>query len=207
MLRVGLTGGIASGKSAVAEMFAAHGAPVVDTDSIAREVVAPGSPGLDDVRNAFGAQVLAPGGGLDRAKLRRLVFADPALRRKLEAVLHPLIRERTLVKLREIRAPYAIVVVPLLVETAFAAIVDRVLVVDCPRETQIRRVMERDAIERAAAEAILDAQADRAARLAAADDVIDNGGALAETRQRVAELHTQYLDAARDCRGRRGRAE
>jgi dephospho-CoA kinase len=193
VLRIGLTGGIASGKSTVAEMLEARGAAVVDTDVIAREVVAPGSPGLSAVRDAFGDSVLASDGGLDRRKVRGLIFANPDLRKRLESMLHPLIRGRALEELAAVDAPYAILAVPLLVETGFADIVDRILVVDCPREAQIERVIA--------------AQTDRAARLAVADDVIDNGGSLDHTRDQVEILHRRYLDLARDCRSPRGRAE
>jgi dephospho-CoA kinase len=207
VLRVGLTGGIASGKSQVAEMFAALGAPVVDTDQIAREVVVPGTPGFAAVRAAFGAAILAADGGLDRGKLRDLVFEDSRARRRLESILHPLIRAATLTRLAVIEAPYAIVVVPLLLETDFAALVDRVLVVDCPPELQLERVMRRDSVRRVRAESIVAAQLDRAARRAAADDVIDNSRTLEHTRGQVVALHRRYLELARDCPSPRGRAE
>jgi dephospho-CoA kinase len=208
VLRVGLTGGIASGKSQVAEMFAALGVPIVDTDLLAREVVAPRTAGLRAVRAAFGPEILAPDGSLDRAKIRDVVFADSGARARLEAILHPLIRTATLARLAAIeKAPYAIVVVPLLLETDFATLVDRVLVVDCPREMQLERVMRRDALSRRRAESVVSAQLDRAARLEAADDVIDNSGTLAHTRAQVADLHSRYLEHARDCPSPRGRAE
>jgi dephospho-CoA kinase len=207
VLRVGLTGGIASGKSQVAEMFAALGAPIADTDPIAREVVAPGTAGLAAVRAAFGTAILAADGSLDRVKLRDLVFEDGGARRRLEDILHPLIRTATLARLAVIEAPYVIVVVPLLLETDFGALVDRVLVVDCPREMQLERVMRRDSVSRQRAESMVSAQLDRAARLDAADDVIDNSGTLAHTRAQVAALHRRYLELARDCPSPRGRAE
>ena len=207
MLRVGLTGGIASGKSRVAEMFAALGVPIVDTDEIAREVVAPGTAGLAAVRAAFGAAILAEGGSLNRGKLRELVFDDGSARRRLEAILHPLIRAATLARLSMLEATYVIVVVPLLLETDFAALVDRVLVVDCPPETQLERVMRRDSVSRPRAESIVSAQLDRKARLDAADDVIDNSRTLEHTRVQVGALHTRYLELARDCPSPRGRAE
>ncbi|HVY66039.1 MAG TPA: dephospho-CoA kinase [Gammaproteobacteria bacterium] len=195
-LVVGLTGGIASGKSAVAAMFVALGAGLVDTDVVSREVVAPGEPGLAAVRAAFGPRVLRPSGELDRAALRSLVFEDEAKRRQLEALLHPLIRERTRAKLAEIGTPYAIVAVPLLVETDFGELVDRVLVVDCPEHVQLERLMKRDAIPRPEALAMLRAQADRATRLKAAHDVIDNSGTREATRTQVELLHRRYLDLA-----------
>ena len=207
MLRVGLTGGIASGKSLVGDMFAALHVPIVDTDRIAREVVALGTPGLAAVRAAFGTAILTVDGNLDRAKLRDLVFTDSAARHWLEGILHPLIRAATLERLAAIEAPYVVVVVPLLLETGFEALVDRILVVDCPRDMQLERVMRRDAVSRQSAESVLGAQLDRAARLDAADDVIDNSGTLEQTRTQVAALHARYLELARDCPSLRGRAE
>jgi dephospho-CoA kinase len=195
-LVVGLTGGIASGKSAVAAMFVALGAGLVDTDVVAREVVAPGEPGLAAVRNAFGPGILRASGELDRAALRSLIFADPAKRHRLESLLHPLIRAETLRKLRGIAAPYALVAVPLLVETDFGRLVDRVLVVDCPEQVQLERLLRRDAIPHAEALAMLRAQTDRASRLKAAHDVIDNSGTREATRAQVEQLHRRYVDMA-----------
>lgn len=192
MLRVGLTGGIASGKTTVAELFAELGAGVIDTDRVAREVVAPGEPGLAAVREAFGPGVISSSGALDRGALRTVVFADPEKRRRLEAILHPLIRARTLAQLDQLDAPYALVVVPLLFETGFEALVDRVAVVDCPRSAQLERLMARDGIDTAQAEAILNAQIDRQTRRARADDVIDNSADLERTRRRVRALHARY---------------
>jgi dephospho-CoA kinase len=195
-LTIGLTGGIASGKSAVATMFVELGAGLVDTDVIAREVVAPGEPGFAAVLQAFGRSVLDKSGELNRAALRSIVFADPARRRELEALLHPLIRARTRQKLAELHTPYAIVAVPLLVETQFGELVDRVLVVDCPEQTQLERLMKRDALPRSEALSMLAAQVDRATRLRAAHDVIDNSGSREATRMQVAQLHRRYLDLA-----------
>ena len=207
MLRIGLTGGIASGKTAVAETFVQLGASLVDTDAVAREVVAPGQPALEEVRRAFGDGVVDPRGELDRRALREIIFANEDRRRELEAILHPRIRKRTLELLEQARGAYVIAAVPLLVETGFAEHVERVLVVDCPVEVQIERLMQRDHIDRSAAEAAIAAQADRAARLAAADDVIDARGSRASTRQQVEKLHERYTDLARDCRARQRRAE
>ena len=192
MYTVGLTGGIACGKTAVAEIFESLGAGVVDTDRIARDVVAPGRPGLEAVRREFGEAVMRPSGELDRRALRDVVFADPAARRRLEALLHPLIRAGTLEALARLRAPYAVAVVPLLVETGFGELVDRVAVVDCPREIQIERLMNRDGIGPGRAASMLSAQVDRRTRLKAADDVIDNGGSRESTRRQVRRLHTLY---------------
>lgn len=211
MLRIGLTGGIASGKSTVAQLFAERGAAIVDTDLIAREVVAPGERGLEAIREAFGDGVLGADGSLDRRKLRARVFADPAARRRLEALLHPLIRARTLERIAALdaapSAPYTIVVVPLLVETNFRPLVDRVLVVDCPVEVQLARLTARDAMTIDDARAMLRAQIDRATRLAAADDVLDTSVPLAQTERDVERLHRRYLDLATVCRGREAHAE
>ena len=213
MLRVGLTGGIASGKTTVADQFAGLGAGVVDTDRVARDVVRPGEAGLAAVAEAFGPGILSASGELDRGTLRAVVFADPGQRRRLEAILHPLIRARTLQQLDRLSAPYAVVVVPLLLETGFGSLVDRVVVVDCARETQLARLLARDGIDPAQAEAMLNAQVDRQTRLAGADDVIDNGGDPACTRERVRTLHARYIELAdgwprgSDCRTAAGRGE
>jgi dephospho-CoA kinase len=195
-LVVGLTGGVASGKSLVGAMFAKLGAALVDTDVIAREVVADGEPGLAAIVAKFGVAVLLPSGGLNRPVLRSLVFADEAKRRTLEGILHPLIRARTRAKLEVIAAPYALVAVPLLVETDFGEVVDRILVVDCPESMQLERLTRRDAIPKEEALAMLRAQTDRATRLKAAHDVIDNSGTPDATRRQVDVLHRRYLDLA-----------
>ena len=193
MLRVGLTGGIASGKSTVADMFAGLGAGVVDTDAVAREVVSPGEPGLEAVVTEFGAEILQPNGELDRRALRNIVFSEPERRELLESILHPLIRARTLQLVEELDTPYAIVVVPLLLETGFDELVERVLVVDCPEAQQLERLRRRDDVGETEAQAVLAAQIDRQARLARADDVVDNSGDLQATRAQVAALHERYL--------------
>jgi dephospho-CoA kinase len=195
-LIVGLTGGIASGKSLVGAMFVKLGASLIDTDVVAREVVALGEPGLAAVSAEFGPRVLLPSGELNRPALRSLVFADDAKRRQLEAILHPLIRNRTRAKLADLEAPYALVAVPLLVETSFGELVDRILVVDAPEPAQLERLMRRDAIPRPEALAMLRAQVDRATRLKAAHDVIDNSGTPDATRRQVELLHRRYLDLA-----------
>jgi dephospho-CoA kinase len=195
-LVVGLTGGIASGKSLVGAMFVKLGAALIDTDQVARDVVAPGEPGLAAVAAEFGPAVLKPSGELNRPALRSLVFADDAKRQRLEAILHPLIRSRTRAKLADLEAPYALVAVPLLVETRFGELVDRVLVVDCPESLQLERLIKRDAIPKDEALAMVRAQADRATRLQAAHDVIDNSGTADATRRQVDLLHRHYLDLA-----------
>jgi dephospho-CoA kinase len=191
---VGLTGGIGSGKSTVADSFAAQGVPVIDTDVIARDLTAPGGAALDAVRAAFGEAVMQADGTLDRAALRRRVFSDSASRHRLEAILHPLIRQRVEQALGTLTAPYALVVVPLLVETGgYRAVLDRVLVVDCPEDMQIERVIARSGLTRDEVTAILAAQASRAERLAAADDVIVNSASPEALRTQVAALHRRYL--------------
>ncbi len=200
MFRVGLTGGVASGKSTVAALFTELGAGLVDTDQVAREVVAVGEPGLKAIVDAFGADLLLDSGELNRSALRATIFQDPDERRKLEAILHPLIRARTLAQLEAVAAPYVLVVVPLLVETGFAKFVDRVLVVDCPRELQLRRLMQRDQISATDAEAMLLSQVDRETRCARADDILDGSQSVARIGERVSVLHMDYLrrTASRD---------
>lgn len=194
MFTVGLTGGIGSGKSTVADLFAALGVPVIDTDVIARELTVPGSPALDAIRAAFGETVMGADGALDRAALRRRIFADAGERRRLEAILHPRIEATVRQALASLTAPYALVVIPLLVETGgYRDVIDRVLVVDCPEDMQIARVIARSGLARAEAEAIVVAQASRSARLAAADDVIVNAAAPEALRSQVAALHLRYL--------------
>ena len=200
MFRVGLTGGVASGQSTVAALFTELGAGLVDTDQVAREVVAVGEPGLKAIVDSFGADLLLDSGELNRSALRATIFQDPDERRKLEAILHPLIRARTLAQLEAVAAPYVLVVVPLLVETGFAKFVDRVLVVDCPRELQLQRLMRRDEISATDAEAMLVSQVDRETRCARADDILDGSQSVARTGERVSVLHTDYLrrTASRD---------
>jgi len=195
MFCVGLTGGIASGKSAVADRFAERGIAVVDADVAAREVVAPGQPALAEIAAVFGDGVLQADGTLDRAALRRHVFGDDAARRRLEAILHPRIRVRMHEQARRAGGPYVIVAIPLLAEGGGRLAypwLDRILVVDVPREVQLARLVRRDGIELPLAERMLAAQADRASRLAIADDVIVNEGALALLDAEVDALDRRY---------------
>jgi dephospho-CoA kinase len=208
MLRIGLTGGIASGKSAAAAVFAGLGVPVIDSDVIAREVVAPGSAGLAAIRARFGDGVLQADGQLDRRALRAQVFADPAARRDLEALTHPLIRQRMATLSAAAGGPYQIHAIPLLVEGgAKRPGIDRVLVIDCPETLQIQRVMARDRVDEAGARAVLAAQATRAQRLAAADDVIVNDRGLDALQDAVTALHRRYLELAAVYAGRDPAAE
>ena len=198
ILRVGLTGGIASGKSAVAELFASLGATIIDTDIIAREVVAPDQPGLAAIVAVFGPDILQADGTLNRAALRQLVFAEPALKQRLESILHPLIHAATLAIADATMntSVYQVFVIPLLAESNFIDLVDRVLVVDCPTELQRSRLMARDNESENSADAIMNTQASRKARLAIADDIINNDSDLAELESAVQALHQQYLELA-----------
>ena len=195
-LRIGLTGGIASGKSTVARLFAARGVPVIDLDQVAREVVEPGQPALDAIVSAFGAGVLDHDGRLDRRALRGRVFRDEAARRELEALLHPLILEATVRHAEAAEGPYQVIVAPLLVEFGLAGWADRVLVVDCPAEAQRERLMARDGSDEALARSILAAQATREQRLAAAHDVISNDGSPDQLPDAVERLDAMYRDMA-----------
>lgn len=189
---IALTGGVASGKTAVSDRFAELGVPVVDTDLLAREAVAPGSPGLAEVAAAFGPEMIGPGGNLERAALRRRIFDDPAARDRLEDILHPRIADAARRQLAALDVPYAILVVPLLVESGLFEDADRVLVVDVPEQVQIERLMRRDGSTRKQAEAMLAAQASRERRLEQADDVIENTGTLESLYSAVRALDEKY---------------
>jgi len=195
-LRIGLTGGIASGKTTVANLFAELGATIVDTDLLSREVVAPGSPLLRQITDHFSMAVQSGDGSLNRQELRKRIFEDPEQRKWLEALLHPAIRKLTDERSAAAPGPYVIVAIPLLVETGGASRFDRVLVVDCDPDVQLARVMARDGSTREEALRMLAAQASREARLAVAHDVIRNDGDLAQLRDQVEKLHHQYVMAA-----------
>lgn len=194
--RIGLTGGIASGKSTVADMFADLGAVVIDTDVIAREVVMPGEPALDEIVAEFGNDIVDDAGMLKRGDLREIVFSNETARKRLEAIIHPRIRSAAIQRAEAANGPYQLIVVPLLFESPLKEAVDRVLVVDCTEETQIRRLMARDAASETEARQMLAAQASRAERLSIADDVISNDKSVANTRQQVIALHEIYLSLA-----------
>jgi dephospho-CoA kinase len=195
-LRIGLTGGIASGKSTVARRFIELGVPVIDADAAARAVVAPGKPGLAAVSERFGPRVLAENGELDRRALRDLIFEDPGLRRDLETILHPLIRADMEQSAESAVGPYVVLDIPLLVEGGSRDRVDRISVVDVYATMQLQRVMARDGCTEQQARAILASQASRSARLAAADDVLLNTGTVTDLRQAVDHLHERYLRLA-----------
>jgi dephospho-CoA kinase len=191
---VGLTGGIGSGKSAAAEEFARLGATVVDTDAIAHELTAPGGAAIEGVRMLFGDAFIDPSGAMDRRRVRELVFGDPAARKRLEGLLHPMIREESKRRITAATGPYVVHVVPLLVESSdYRGRVDRVLVVDCPEQAQFSRVSARSGLSEEEVRRVIAAQIPRAQRLAAADDVIDNSGSLEDLCRQVQELHCRYL--------------
>jgi len=194
--RVGLTGGIASGKSTAAKFFGALGVPILDSDQIARDVVEPGQPPLERLIERFGPKILTADGHLDRPALREIVFSDPKARADLEALTHPAIGAAMEARSAEAGGPYQILVIPLLVEKNLAAHVDRVLVVDCDEQLQIRRLRDRDGSTPEQVQAILKAQAPRTARLKAADDVIHNDTDMSAVRDQVATLHARYLELA-----------
>jgi dephospho-CoA kinase len=197
-LVVGLTGGIGSGKSAAAEEFARLGATVVDTDAIAHELTQAGGAAMPQLRQLFGSDVADAHGAMDRAKMRALAFRDPGARRKLEALLHPMIREESERRIAAAGGAYVIHVVPLLVESgAYRQRVSRVLVVDCPEEVQLARVRQRSGLADEEILRIVRSQVSRQERLAAADDVIDNSGSLDALHKQVRTLHAKYLELTR----------
>jgi dephospho-CoA kinase len=197
MLKIGVTGGLGAGKTTVAKIFAQHGVPIIDTDEISHELTAQNGAAIPGIREVFGEAVFKSDGSLDRNALRARIVVDDFARQQLEAILHPLIRIGVERRLAKIKAPYVLVVVPLLVETgAYDNLLDRVLVVDCSEETQIQRALARGGWSEAEIRAMLDKQAHRKTRLARADDVIDTDCRLSEVSDRVAALHKKYLELA-----------
>jgi dephospho-CoA kinase len=194
--RVGLTGGIASGKSTAAKFFGALGIPIIDTDQLARDIVEPGQPPLERLVERFGPSILTEDGHLDRPALRNIVFSDPKARADLEALTHPAIGAAAEARSAAAGGVYQILVIPLLVEKSLGAQLDRILVVDCEEELQIRRLQARDGSTLEQAQAILNAQASRASRLKAAHDVIKNDGDMSAVRDQVEKLHARYLELA-----------
>ena len=195
---VGLTGGIGSGKSAAADEFARLGATVVDTDAIAHELTAPGGAAIAEVKRQFGSAFLDASGAMNRTRMRDLVFSDPEEKRRLEALLHPMIRAESARRIASAAGPYAVHVVPLLVESpGYRERVGRVLVVDCPEELQVSRVRQRSGLPESEVRRIIAAQIQRDKRLAAADDVIDNSGTISALQQQVRKLHETYVALAR----------
>jgi dephospho-CoA kinase len=191
---VGLTGGIGSGKSTVADLFVAAGAGLVDTDAIAHELTAPEGTAMPAIVAAFGAAVLTPAGALDRAAMRQRVFADPGARQQLEAILHPMIRQLSDARCLAATTPYVVLAVPLLVESGtYRERCDRIVVVDCPESLQVERVMARNGLVADQVRAIMAVQATRADRLAVADDVVVNDAGLTKLYEQVERLHLNYL--------------
>jgi dephospho-CoA kinase len=203
VFKIGLTGGIGSGKSTVAERLAALGAGVIDADLIARELTEPGTQTLARIAAEFGSPMLAADGTLDRAALRERVFLDATARARLEAILHPPIRALMLERAAALRTPYAVLAVPLLFETGQETLVDRILAVDCPEEVQIARVQRRNGLAREEIARILASQIPRAERRARADDIVDNGGALDALDPQIERLHRHYLQLAAAAQGAR----
>ena len=194
---VGLTGGIGSGKSAAAAEFARLGATVVDTDAIAHELTAPGGPAIADIRRTFGDDFISESNALNRERMRELVFREPAQKKRLEALLHPMICAESARRIAASAAPYVVHVVPLLVESRdYRRRVQRVLVVDCPESLQVERVRARSGLAADQVAAIIKSQVSREKRLAAADDVIDNSGSIDALQQQVGKLHEKYLALA-----------
>ncbi len=193
MLKIGLTGGIGSGKSTVCRLFAEFGVPIVDADLIARQLVEPGQPALSIIAEAFGHEMLDQDGGLNRAKLRDVVFADADKKRELDGIMHPLVYAQIAEDVRALSADYCVIAVPLLLESKNPYAVDRVLLVDCPVEAQIARVIARDKLTRQQVQAIIDSQMSRHERLGKADDVIDNIAGTEQLAEQVKRLHNSYI--------------
>ena len=200
MLRIGLTGGIGSGKSSAAAMFARRGGPVIDADEIAKHLVAPGQPAYERIIQRFGKEFVDADGFIDRGRLRRHVFDDPASRRELEAILHPRVRQQIQRQLRVLRAPYCVIVIPLIFEANQQDLVDRILVIDAAEDTQVQRVAARSSLADDEIRKIIAAQIGRNVRLRQAHDVITNEGELEQLEERVDAFHTRYLDLAREQR-------
>lgn len=193
MLVVGLTGGIGSGKSTVAKLFAERGAAIIDADIVAREVTMKDKPAFKKIISHFGSDVLLSDGNLDRSKLRQIIFDDPNERLWLEQLLHPLIKDEMKQQITKMTAPYCIAVIPLLLEVEFFSFINRILVVDTPESEQMRRVMLRDNISESEVEAILHSQASRQDRRAKAQDIIMNDGVLEDLLPQIDKLHEKYL--------------
>ena len=193
MLKVGLTGGIGCGKTTVSQLFAELQAPIVDADTIAHQLVAPGQSALLSIRKAFGDKVFYPDGSLHRPQLREMVFSNPQKKQQLESILHPLVYKAIQNAIDQLDYPYSILSIPLLLETKMTHFVDRVLVVDCPVELQIARVKSRDALSESRIQSIIDSQVNRETRLSLADDVIDNSDNGSRLADQVKKLHNLYF--------------
>lgn len=194
MLIIGLTGGIGSGKSTVTKLFSSYGVPIIDADTIARQVTSPGQPALREICALFGEEIVDDNGQLKRKQLRNIIFSDRQKREQLEAILHPLIQQRMLEQaaMASHRAAYAILSIPLLLESGWQHLLDRILVIDTNERNQLQRTMQRDNIDKKTAQTIIDTQINRQDRLLAADDIIDNEGSIDELQQQVQQLHQKY---------------
>lgn len=193
MLKIGLTGGIGCGKTTVANLFAAYGIPIIDADAIAHDLVEPGRPALQQLQQCFGPAIIGDDGALNRAALRELVFNDAQKKKQLEAILHPLVYQEMQQRVDTLSGAYALLSIPLLLETCMQRFVDRIAVVDCPESMQIARVKARSGLSESAVLAIMRSQVTRQQRLAAADDIIDNSGNMTELAHQVEKLHNLYL--------------
>ncbi len=196
MIKVGLTGGIGSGKSLACKIFESFGVPVIDADEISRRLTAPGSPYVDEIRGIFGEHIIDAAGALKRDELRRVVFSDDEKKKRLEALLHPAVKEEIQNALASLHAPYCVVSVPLLIESGFSDLVDVTVVLDCPESLQTERVGKRSGLSRTETLAIIEKQASREQRLAAADVVIDNSGDESALEKRLESLHATLMRRA-----------
>jgi len=201
MLKIGLTGGIGSGKSSVSALFADLGVPVIDMDVLAREVVMPGQPALQEIIRLFGEHVCDANGELKRRRVRDIIFTDPNKRRQLEAIIHPAIREQVRRRLNNMDSPYCIIVIPLLFETGQKDMIDRILVVDSRPEDQLQRTMRRDNISKDDVQNIMATQVSRQTRLELADDIINNSEGIPRLKEQVQQLHQHYLELCRSSTG------
>ncbi|MCK5669309.1 MAG: dephospho-CoA kinase [Gammaproteobacteria bacterium] len=193
-LKIGLTGGIGSGKSAACEIFSELGVPVIDADNIAHNLVKPGMPAFDEIKKLFGNGVISSDGTLDRKIIRDKVFANEIDRKKLENILHPAVYEEIASQVKNIDSRYCIISIPLLFETDASKTVDRILVIDAPRELQLERAANRDKTNMSDINAIIDSQISRKDRLSAADDIVDNKGDINELRKKICDLHEFYTN-------------
>jgi len=191
-LKIGLTGGIGSGKSAACDIFSELGVPVIDADNIAHSLVKPGTPAFNEIKKVFGNEIISSDGTLDRKIIRDKIFTNEIDRKKLEHILHPAVYEEIAVQVENIDSRYCIISIPLLLETDASNTVDRILVIDVPRELQLERALNRDKTNKSDIDAIIDSQISRKDRLSAADDIVDNKGNINDLRKRICELHEFY---------------
>jgi len=194
VLKIGLTGGIGSGKSTACEIFSELGVPVIDADVIAHELVKPGMPAFNEIKIIFGTAIISSDGTLDRKIIRDKVFANEIDRKKLENILHPAVYEEISIQVKNINSKYCIISIPLLLETNASKTVDRILVIDVPRKLQLERASNRDRTNKSDIDAIIDSQISRKDRLSAANDIVDNKGNINDLRKKICDLHEFYLN-------------